>query len=122
MSAYMWAQTPAPDQESESGPDGVRSKPQIMDYVKGSFAALDRTVAATNESNMVKPLAIPIRQKTRIQLAVDAVAHANDHCGQMVEYPRRSSAPVAQNGYRPPASRRGTPKAATQPTRSLGWQ
>jgi hypothetical protein len=48
---------------------------------------------------MVKPLAIPIRQKTRLQLAVDAVAHANDHCGQMVEYPR-------MNGYPSPASRR----------------
>jgi hypothetical protein len=34
MSAYMLTQTPTPDQESESGPDGVRSKPQIMDYVK----------------------------------------------------------------------------------------
>ena len=74
MSAYMLTQTPTPDQECESGPDGVRSKPQIMDYVKGSFAALDRAFAATKESNMVKPLAIPIRQKTRPQLAVDAVA------------------------------------------------
>jgi len=49
---------------------------------------------------MLKPMAAsagPL-QKTRLQLAVDAVAHSNDHYGQMVEYLR-------MNGIIPPASR-----------------
>jgi hypothetical protein len=59
MAAYILTQTPTPDQESETGPDAVRSKAQIMDYVKGSFAALHRAVAVVNEGNMVEPLAFP---------------------------------------------------------------
>jgi hypothetical protein len=95
----MLAQTPTRDQESETGPDAVRSKSQIIDYLKGSFAALHRAVASINEENLVQPLAIPLTQKTRLQLAVDVVAHSYDHYGQMVEYLR-------MNGIVPPASRR----------------
>jgi hypothetical protein len=54
---------------------------QIMDYLKGSFAALHRAVAAVNEGNMVEPMAVPLRQSTRLQLAVDVVAHSYDHYG-----------------------------------------
>ncbi len=99
MAAYILTQTPTPDQESETGPDAVRSKVQIMDYVKGSFAALHRAVAVVNEGNMVEPLTVPPRQNTRLQLAVDAVTHSYDHYGQMVEYLR-------MNGIVPPASRK----------------
>jgi hypothetical protein len=99
MAAYMLAQTPTRDQESETGPDSVRSKTQIIEYLKGSFAALHRAVASINGENVVQPLAIPLAQKTRLQLAVDVVAHSYDHYGQMVEYLR-------MNGIVPPASRR----------------
>ena len=90
MAAYILTQTPTPDQESETGPDTVQSKAQIMDYVKGSFAALHRAMAAINEGNMLEPMAASPspRQKTRLQLAEDVVAHSNDHYGQMVEYLR----------------------------------
>ncbi|HEX5234253.1 MAG TPA: DinB family protein [Silvibacterium sp.] len=99
MAAYMLGQLPTPDQESEIGPDAVRSKAQIMTYLKGSFAALHRAVAAVNEGNMVEPLTVPLRQSTRLQLAVDVVAHSYDHYGQIVEYLR-------MNGIVPPASRK----------------
>ena len=101
MAAYILTQTPTPDQESETGPDAVRSKAQIMAYLKGSFAALHRAVAAINEENMLEavPSHRPPRQNTRVQFAVDAVAHSYDHYGQIVEYLR-------MNGIVPPASRR----------------
>ena len=100
MAAYILNQTPTPEQESEVGPDTVQSKAQILDYLKGSFTALHRAVAAINEGNMLEPMAASPSpaQKTRLQLAVDAVAHSNDHYGQMVEYLR-------MNGIVPPASR-----------------
>jgi hypothetical protein len=72
-----------------------------MEYVKGSFAALHRAMAAINEGNLLEPLAAypsPM-QRTRLQLAEDVVAHSFDHYGQMVEYLR-------MNGIVPPASRR----------------
>jgi hypothetical protein len=101
MAAYILNQTPTGEQESETGPDAVRSKAQIMDYVKGSFAALHRAMAVINEENMLEPMAAfpSPRQKTRLQLAVDVVGHSYDHYGQMVEYLR-------MNGIVPPASRR----------------
>jgi uncharacterized damage-inducible protein DinB len=101
MAANILAQTPTADQESETGPDDVRSKAQIMDYLKGSFAALHRAVGAITEENMLKPLGTrrPPRQNNSLQFAVDAVAHSYDHYGQIVEYLR-------MNGIVPPASRR----------------
>jgi len=100
MAAYILNQTPTAEQKSETGPDAVQSKAQIMDYVRGSFAALHRAVAAINEENMLAPLAASPSsgQTTRLQLAVDAVAHSSNHYGQMVEYLR-------MNGIVPPASR-----------------
>jgi hypothetical protein len=101
MAAYILGQTPTPEQESETGPEVVRTKAQIMDYVRGSFATLHRAVATINEENMLEPMPShrPPRQNTRVQFAEDAVAHCYDHYGQMVEYLR-------MNGIIPPASRR----------------
>jgi len=100
MAAYILNETPTPDQMSETGPDTVQSKPQIMEYVKGSFAVLRRAIASINEGNMLEPLTSSPSpgQKTRLQLAVDVVAHSSNHYGQMVEYLR-------MNGIVPPASR-----------------
>lgn len=100
MAAYILDQTPTPEQMSETGPDTVQSKAQIMDYVKGSFAALHRAMAAINEKNLLEPLAASpsAQQKTRLQLAEDVVAHSYNHYGQMVEYLR-------MNNVVPPASR-----------------
>jgi uncharacterized damage-inducible protein DinB len=101
MAAYILGEKPTPEQESETGPDAVQSKAQIMEYVKGSFAALHRAVATINEKNLVEPLAVfpGTKQNTRLQLAEDVVAHSFNHYGQMVEYLR-------MNGIVPPASRR----------------
>ena len=100
MAAYILNQTPTPDQESEAGPETVQSKAQIMDYLKGSFAVLHRAMATIKEGNMLKPVAAShsSQQKTRLQFAIDAVAHSSNHYGQMVEYLR-------MNGIIPPASR-----------------
>ncbi len=101
MAAYILAQTPTTEQESETGPDTVQSKAQIVEYVRGSFAALHRAVAAINENNLLDPMSAspsPL-QRTRLQLAEDVVAHSYDHYGQMVEYLR-------MNGIVPPSSRK----------------
>jgi len=99
LAAHIAGQSPTPDQESEIGPDAVRSKAQIMEYLEGSFAALHRAVAIITSGNMVQRLRVPYRQTTRLQFAIDAVAHSYDHYGQMVEYLR-------MNGIVPPASRK----------------
>jgi hypothetical protein len=101
MAANILAQKTTPDQEAEIGPDDVRTKAQIVNYLRGSFVALHLAVATITEENMLKPLGshLPPRQDNPIQFAVDAVAHSYDHYGQMVEYLR-------MNNIIPPASRR----------------
>jgi uncharacterized damage-inducible protein DinB len=103
MAARILGQTATPDQETETGPDNVRSKAQIMGYVRGSFVALHgaaATITAENALTSVWPARVGTsHQNTRVQFVVDAVAHSYDHYGQMVEYLR-------MNGIVPPASRR----------------
>jgi uncharacterized damage-inducible protein DinB len=101
MAAYILGQTPTPEEESETGPDKTQSKAQTMAYLKGSFAMLHCAMTSINDDNLLETLtkSPSIRQRTRLQLAEDVVAHSYDHYGQMVEYLR-------MNGIVPPASRR----------------
>lgn len=102
MAARIRGQAATPDQEAETGPDDVKTKSQIVDYVKGSFVALKEAAATITAENALAPVFADrvgsSRQNTRIQFAIDAVGHSYDHYGQMVEYLR-------MNGIVPPASR-----------------
>jgi hypothetical protein len=103
MAARMLGRTPTADQEAETGPADARTKAEILDYAKGSFTALHRAAATVTQENAFAPV-LPERmgtakQNTRVQFAMDAVAHSYDHYGQIVEYLR-------MNGIVPPASRK----------------
>lgn len=86
----------------ETGPETVRTKAEVLDYVRASFASLEKAIDAIDDENTtVKTSPIsPLqgRSATRLALAVEALIHAYDHYGQMVEYLR-------MNGVVPPASR-----------------
>jgi uncharacterized damage-inducible protein DinB len=86
-----------PDNVNEGkGPDNMKAKADIINYVKDSFAFGHKAVATLNESNLVQPINRPNRPPTtRLFLATFAPAHAFDHYGQMVEYLR-------SNGIMPP--------------------
>jgi uncharacterized damage-inducible protein DinB len=92
ITALILGQKRTPDMANETGPDSVRTKAEIMEYVKGSFVALHKAVATIDEKNVVQPTASPSQwQKTRFSLAIDAVAHSFNHYGQLVEYLRMNS-------------------------------
>lgn len=81
------------------GPDNMKAKPDIIKYVKDSFAFGHKAVATLNSSNLVEPITSTSgRPTTRLFLATFAPAHCFDHYGQMIEYLRL-------NGIVPPASR-----------------
>lgn len=102
MAALITGTTPTADMSGETGPDSVQTKAQIMIYLTGSFAALHHAVATIDPANVVAPMRTPsLWQKTRLSLAVDAVAHSFDHYGQLVEYLR-------MNNIVPPDSRPAT--------------
>ena len=99
MAAAILGEKPTPEMENEAGPDSVRTKAEVIDYLKGSFTALHKAVATIDDKNLLEPVSAGrIRQWTRLRLTIDAVAHSYDHYGQLVEYLR-------MNGIVPPASR-----------------
>jgi uncharacterized damage-inducible protein DinB len=87
------------DVGDESGPASVKTKTQIVDYLKASFAYVHKAVQTINEKNLVEPIKSPFGEGTvtRLGLATSVSAHCFDHYGQMVEYLR-------MNGIVPPAS------------------
>jgi hypothetical protein len=68
----------------------VKTKAQIVDYLKGSFASLHRAALALNENNMDDPM--PSKgNRARLLMLIDAVVHSLNHYGQMVEYRRMNN-------------------------------
>ena len=99
MAALILGNKASAEMYNETGPDSVRTKAEILEYLKGSFDALHKAVATIDGNNVGEPVATAISwQKTRLSFAVDAVAHYFDHYGQLVEYLR-------MNGIVPPDSR-----------------
>jgi hypothetical protein len=78
------------------GPANLKTKAEIIQFLKDSFALGHKAAATLTAQNMLQT---PEHSKsTRLRLAIFAVEHAFDHYGQMVEYLR-------MNGIVPPASR-----------------
>lgn len=89
-----------------NGPDNIRTKDQILSYLKDSFALGHKALAALTVENAVVPLArspIPF-MKTRLDLAIFSLAHAADHYGQMIEYLRMNGIPPPASNGQPPAN------------------
>ena len=83
--------------DHETAPDALKTKAQIMDYLKGSFVSLHRAATTLNEQNMDDP--IPSKgNRTRLLMLIDALVHSSNHYGQILEYLR-------MNNIVPPASR-----------------
>jgi hypothetical protein len=84
LGARILGTTPPQGEKDETAPSAVRSRTEVLDYLRGSFAYLHKAAASADESNA--------------GFLVDALAHSSNHYGQMVEYLR-------MNGIVPPASR-----------------
>jgi hypothetical protein len=89
---------PPIDVGGENGPDAVKSKAEIMKFLKDSFAYLHKAVASINEKNGLDEVSLFGMKMTRLGVGSFSTAHPFDHYGQMVEYLR-------MNGIIPPASR-----------------
>ena len=102
LAAAALGEEPPIDAGDEVGPETVRTKAEILAYLRDSFAHLDKAIDAIGQANRpVNPSPIsPLKQGdvTRSALVVESLIHAADHYGQLVEYLR-------MNGVVPPASR-----------------
>ena len=80
-----------------NGPENLKTKGDIMKFLKDSFALGHKAAATLTPENMLQS-ATPGGATIRLYRAIFAVSHSQDHYGQMVEYLR-------MNGIVPPASR-----------------
>ena len=86
--------------EHENGPASLKTKEDIVKYLKDSFAYAHRAMAMLTSQNLTEPIdsAFGKNKTPRLAMVTVPVWHTFDHYGQMVIYAR-------MNGIIPPASR-----------------
>lgn len=96
--------TKPPDACDKGGSNPAKTKRELLIYLRDSFAAATKSLAAMNDKNMLDPIEGPYAgPNTRLGLATVIIWHAADHYGQMALYLRL-------NGIVPPSSRPNPPK------------
>jgi DinB family protein len=81
-----------------NGPDELKTKAEIVQFLKDSFAVGHRAAKSLTPENVLEQVPFFRGSTARLYIASGAVIHAADEYGQMVEYLR-------MNGIVPPASR-----------------
>ena len=88
---------PPPDCEA-GGPSPAKTKAELMQYLRESFAYAGMVMRQLTPANAMDPVEGPYGgNTTRLGISTLAVWHATDHYGQLVVYLR-------MNGIVPPAS------------------
>jgi hypothetical protein len=97
---FLWASITGDklpdDYKGGNGPEKLRTKTEIIAFLKDSFVLGHKAAATLTMENMLRTATGS--KSSRLYMATFAVAHAYDHYGQMTEYLR-------MNGIVPPASR-----------------
>ncbi len=85
----------------ENGPASLKTKDEIVKYLKDSFAYGHKAMDALTGQNLTQQVPSPFGsgRVSRLSMANVTIWHSYDHYGQMVVYAR-------MNGVVPPASRR----------------
>jgi len=91
---------PAIDTTQDNGPDSIKSKADILKYLKDSYALGHRAAKSLTVENYLDRVTVNANNAgPRLFWTTFAISHDYDHYGQIVEYLR-------MNGIVPPASRR----------------
>lgn len=100
LGAAILGEKPPVEIGGENGPDTIKTKADIVKFVKDSFAYTHKASQSVTEKNMADVVASPFGsgKTSRTSLVLIMFGHPFDHYGQMVEYMR-------MNGIVPPASR-----------------
>ena len=83
----------------ENGPKNVKTKQEVLAFLKAEFAKGHSAIDTINQQNAVEQIPAPFgnAKTTRLNLAVSMIGHSNNHYGQIIEYLR-------MNGMVPPES------------------
>ncbi len=90
--------SPADPGKDENGPATLKTKADIIKYLKEAFVYAHKAMTKLNETNLTQEVTVPWGKPTKLFMADLIVWHSFDHYGQMVVYAR-------MNGIIPPASR-----------------
>ena len=77
--------------ERENGPDSITSKAQILQFVRDSFAYMQKAIRTVNQDNLMESIQFPAGATVtipRLRVVDAAMAHLWDIYGQMIEYLR----------------------------------
>jgi hypothetical protein len=96
--------TQPPEACDKGGPSPAKTRVELLNYLRDSFEALKKSIAAITVKNMYDQMEGPYATpNTRLGLAEVCIWHAADHYGQMTVYLR-------ENNIVPPTSRAKPPK------------
>lgn len=105
LSASIAEQKPPADVGGEDGPASVKTKDDIVKYLKDAFAYSHKVMQSMTPENQLRMVKFPFGgEQPRGAIAELVVWHCFDHYGQMVVYAR-------MNGVIPPASQPRPPAA-----------
>ena len=99
--AILQEKNPSETGKSENGPASLKTKDDIVKYLKGAFAYSHKAMGSLTQSNIFDMVPSPFGggKVPRLSIVDIPIWHSFDHYGQMVVYLR-------MNGIVPPASRR----------------
>ena len=86
--------------QPENGPANLKTKEEIVKYLKDAFAYAHRAMATLTEANSREEATASWGKQSRLFMADLILWHSYDHYGQTVVYAR-------MNGIIPPSSRPG---------------
>jgi DinB superfamily len=98
LAALVLGEDPPPGTKNETAPPSVRTKAEIMSYLRASFASLHRAARKITVQNVEDAIVVGNESQNAAGVVIDALVHDQNHYGQMIEYLR-------MNGIVPPASR-----------------
>ncbi|HTP14151.1 MAG TPA: DinB family protein [Bacteroidota bacterium] len=88
MWAVLTGETVPPGGVGVEGPPAIKTKAEILTYLKNSFAMGHRAIATLTAENAMDLVTFRNSKLHRLDLAFWGLTHANDHYGQMVVYLR----------------------------------
>ena len=71
-----------------NGPASIKTKADILEYLKSSFAEGRKAISTLTEKNEMDMIEFRGRNLPKLDLVFYALTHANEHYGQMVVYLR----------------------------------
>ncbi len=91
LGSAISGEKPPVETKDEKGPADVKTKADVIKYLKDSFAFLHKALGTMNDQNSLEALANPFggqQKMTRLDMATIGAGHVFDHYGQLAVYSR----------------------------------